>query len=79
MVEKGKGNEGKELFSKMIKAGQRTYFMSVRESSNGHKYLTMTESKLVEKDKFERFRIMVFQDKLGDFASAFAEACQVAA
>ena len=79
MNENGNGNGGKELFNQTIKAGKRTYFMNVKEASNGNKYLTMTESKLIAKDKFERFRIMVFQDKLGEFASVFAAACQVAA
>lgn len=79
MNEKGNGNSANELFSRMVKAGQRTYFVSVREASNGNKYVTITESKRVEKDKFERFRIMVFQDKIRDFVEAVCEAQQVAA
>lgn len=75
----GNGNGGKELFTRTVKAGKRTYFISVKEASNKNKYLTLTESKLVDDNKFERFRIMVFQDKLGDFASAFAEACKMVA
>jgi hypothetical protein len=76
---KENGNGSKELFTRMVKAGQRTYFIAVKEASNKNKYITLTESKLVDKDKFERHNIMVFQDKLGDFATAFAEACQMAA
>jgi len=79
MSENGNGNGGKEMFSRTVKAGKRTYFISVKEASNKNKYLTLTESKLVDDNKFERFRIMVFQDKLSDFASAFAEACKVVA
>jgi hypothetical protein len=75
----GNGNGGKDLFNRMVKAGKRTYFISVKEASNNQKYVTITESKLIEKNKFDRFNIMVFQDKLGEFATAFAEACQVAA
>ena len=73
-----KNNGGKELFSRTVKAGKRTYFISVKQASNSNKYLTLTESKLIDENKFERFRIMVFQDKLSAFASAFAEACQAA-
>ena len=72
------GNGGKEIFSRTIKSGKRTYFISVKEAVNSHKYVTMTESKLVADNKFDRHRIMVFQDKLGDFAGAFAEACKAA-
>ena len=79
MSENGKGNGGKELFNRMVKAGQRTYFVNVKEASNGSKYMTITESKLVEKDKFERFRIMIFQNKLGEFVEAVQEAQQIAA
>ena len=78
MSEKGNGNGGNELFSRMVKAGKRTYFISVKQASNNQKYVTLTESKLVGENKFDRFNIMVFQDKLGDFASAFADACKVA-
>jgi hypothetical protein len=70
-------NGGKELFTKTVKAGKRTYFIGVKEASNKNKYVTLTESKLVGDNKFERFSVMVFQDKLGDFATAFAEACKV--
>ncbi|MFH1577294.1 MAG: DUF3276 family protein [Candidatus Margulisiibacteriota bacterium] len=73
------GKSGKELFNRMVKAGQRTYFVNVKEATNGNKYLTITESKLVEKDKFERFRIMIFQDKLGEFVEAVQEAQLIAA
>ena len=68
------GNGAKELFKRMVKAGRRTYFFSVKEASNNQKYLTVTESKLVEKDKFDRFSIMVFQDKMEEFMKALQEA-----
>jgi len=72
-------NEKNDLFNESVKAGQRTYFVNVREASNGNKYMVITESKRVDKDKFEKSRIMVFQDKLGDFAETFAAACKIAA
>jgi hypothetical protein len=73
------GNGGKELFSRMVKAGQRTYFVSVREANNGNKYLTVTESKRIEKDKFDRSRIFIFKNKIEEFMEALQEAYQVAA
>lgn len=79
MDRKENGNGKKELFSQMVKAGQRTYFIAVREASNQHKYITLTESKLVEKDKFERHNIMIFQDKINDFVDALHAACEVVA
>jgi hypothetical protein len=70
------GNGSSEIFNRTVKAGQRTYFIGIKQASNGNKYLTITESKRVEKDKFERFRIMVFQDKMAEFMDALKEAEQ---
>ena len=72
-------NKHNNLFNRMVKAGRRTYFVTVREAKNSQKYLTITESKLVDKNKFDRTNIMVFQDKLSEFATAFADACKAVA
>lgn len=79
MEKKGYNSGKNELFNKMVKAGQRTYFISVKQASNQHKYITLTESKVVDKDKFERHNIMIFQDKLNDFVDVLHEACELAA
>ncbi|MDI6731512.1 MAG: DUF3276 family protein [Candidatus Margulisbacteria bacterium] len=71
--------KSKDLFNRMVKAGRRTYFISVREAKNNQKYITITESKLVDKDKFDRFSIMVFQDKVSDFVDALEDASEVVA
>ena len=70
------GNGTNEIFNRTVKAGSRTYFIGIKQASNGNKYLTITESKRVEKDKFERYRIMVFQDKMAEFMDALQEAEQ---
>jgi len=75
----GNGNGGKELFKRMVKGGRRTYFISVRESKNSKKYVTLTESKLVGDGKFDRFNIMFFPEKIGEVVQALQEAEQVAA
>jgi len=74
----GNGNGGKELFKRMVKGGRRTYFISVKESKNNKKYVMLTESKLIEKDKFERFSIFVFPEKMGELIGAMQEAAEVA-
>ncbi|MFC1511236.1 DUF3276 family protein [Candidatus Margulisiibacteriota bacterium] len=79
MTENGNGNGGKELFTRMVKAGQRTYFVSAKESAKGNKYIMLTESKRIEKDKFDRSRILLFKDKVEEFISALQEASLVAA
>ena len=37
--------EREDVFSKAVKAGKRTYFFDVKETKQGEKYLTITESK----------------------------------
>ena len=62
------------LFSERVRAGQRTYFFDVRESSKGNLYLTLSESRPTEGDSFERTRITVFNDHLQDFVQAMGKA-----
>jgi Protein of unknown function (DUF3276) len=45
-----------------VPAGQRTYFIDVKEAKNGKKYLVFTESKRNTEGKFDKQRIMVFSD-----------------
>ena len=47
MFEEG---EQKEIFSKVLRAGRRTYFFDVRETKAGDYYLTITESKKFTND-----------------------------
>lgn len=37
--------EREEVFSKAVKAGKRTYFFDVKETKQGERYITITESK----------------------------------
>lgn len=59
-----------ELFSESIKAGSRTYFFDVKESSDGVKYLVVSESR-ARKSGFEHNRVMVFQENFDSFMDGF--------
>ncbi len=67
------------LFSKIIKAGDRTYFIDVKEAKNKSKYLTIAESKkATEGDKkFTRSSVMVFDNQAAPFHEALEEAMKV--
>ncbi len=56
------GNENSEAIK--IPAWQRTYFLDVKESKKGSKYLVFTESRKNKEGKFDRQRIMIFKDDL---------------
>jgi hypothetical protein len=61
------------IFSRMIKARSRTYFMDVKETSKGGKYLTICESRKVD-GEWQRNRIMVFDNDIPNFFQALKEA-----
>ncbi len=64
------------IFSKTIKAGDRTYFIDVKEAKNKSKYLTIAESKPAKEGekKFTRSSVMVFDNQLEKFRDALEEA-----
>jgi hypothetical protein len=61
------------IFSKMIKTRSRTYFLDVKETSKGGKYLTICESRKVD-GEWQRNRIMVFDNDVPNFFQALKEA-----
>ena len=70
------------LFSKSIKAGDRTYFIDVKEAKNKSKYLTIAETK-PSKDakegdkKFTRTSVMIFDNQIENFRDALDEAMKM--
>jgi len=63
----------KELFSKRVTAGSRTYFVDVKGSKEGVLYLVITESRPSD-EGYEHERVMVFEENF----TAFAEALEAA-
>lgn len=66
--------ERKELFSEKVSAGSRTYFLDVKESAKGIKYLVISESRQGGGKSYERNRIMIFREHLGAFNEGFNKA-----
>ena len=66
-------NQKEAIFSRMIKTRSRTYFMDVKETSKGGKYLTICESREVD-GEWQRNRIMVFDNDIPNFFQALKEA-----
>jgi hypothetical protein len=65
-------NETKEIYSKAIKAGKRTYFLDVKEMRSGDKYLIITESKRKALDEngrfiYEKHKIFLFKEDFEKF------------
>lgn len=66
-----------EIFTKVLKAGRRTYFFDVRETKAGDYYLTITESKKNFGENgeatFEKHKIYLYKEDFNNFKEMFNE------
>ena len=67
--------EEKELFSRQLRAGGRTYFFDVKEAANKARYLVISETKQAG-DTYEHHRVFVFEEHFSAFEAAFKEAAR---
>ncbi|WP_158857390.1 DUF3276 family protein [Lunatibacter salilacus] len=62
---------GKKIIESIkIPAKKRTYFVEVKETREGAKFLKIIESKQLDDGEFEQYRIMVFEDDINDIVKA---------
>ena len=61
-----KERQENEIFTKVLKAGRRTYFFDVRETKAGDYYLTITESKKFTHDDgsfhYKKHKIYLYKE-----------------
>ncbi len=58
----------KNIDTKTLKFGKRTYFFDVKEASNGNKYVRVTESRFIkEGEPWRRNTITLFKDDAVEF------------
>jgi len=66
-----------EIFSKVVRAGRRTYFFDVRETRAGDYYLTITESKKFTNEDgtfyYKKHKIYLYKEDFDDFNSSLNE------
>ena len=69
--------EQEEIFSKVLRAGRRTYFFDVRSTKAGDYYLTMTESKKFTNDDgsfhYKKHKIYLYKEDFSEFKEILAE------
>jgi hypothetical protein len=70
-------SEHREIFSKAVRAGKRTYFFDVKATRRNDYFLTITESKKrFQKDGrffFEKHKIFLYKEDFEKFADGFQE------
>ena len=66
-----------EIYSKVIRAGKRTYFFDVKATRGEDYYLTITESKKVYDNEgnshYEKHKIFLYKEDFDKFAEGFDE------
>ena len=70
-------SEHREIFSRAVRAGKRTYFFDVKATRNNDYFLTITESKKrFHKDGrffFEKHKIFLYKEDFEKFSDGFSE------
>jgi hypothetical protein len=69
-----------EIFSKVLRAGRRTYFFDVRATKAGDYYLTLTESKKFSNEDgsfhYKKHKIYLYKEDFSAFAEILNEMMQ---
>ena len=76
-LEKNEDNSREEIFSKVVRAGKRTYFLDVKATRRNDYYLTITESKKrFNRDGrhyFEKHKIFLYKEDFDKFTENLQE------
>lgn len=69
--------EKEEIFSKVLRAGRRTYFFDVRATKADDYYLTITESKKFTNDDgsfhYKKHKIYIYKEDFNEFKDILSE------
>lgn len=78
MSERNDKYQNEEIFSKVVRAGKRTYFFDVKSTRGGDLYLTITESKRKYNDDgtfiYEKHKLFLYKEDFDKFSDGLTEA-----
>ena len=76
-MEESKQHLNEDIFSKVVRAGRRTYFFDVRSTKAGDYYLTISESKKFTNDDgtfyFKKHKIYLYKEDFEIFSNVLGE------
>ena len=76
-MEENNNNVNEDIFSKVLRAGRRTYFFDVRSTKAGDYYLTISESKKFTNEDgtfyFKKHKIYLYKEDFQNFSDILAE------
>ena len=71
-MEENNNNVNEDIFSKVLRAGRRTYFFDVRSTKAGDYYLTISESKKFTNEDgtfyFKKHKIYLYKEDFQNFS-----------
>ena len=77
----GRMEDREEVYSKVVKAGKRTYFLDVRATRNQDYYLTITESKKKYDDagnvSYSKHKLFLYKEVFEKFKEGLDEAVKI--
>ena len=76
-MEENNNNVNEDIFSKVLRAGRRTYFFDVRSTKAGDYYLTISESKKFTNEDgtfyFKKHKIYLYKEDFKNFSEILGE------
>lgn len=77
-MEERKYNDAEDIYSKILRAGRRTYFFDVRATKADDYYLTVTESKKFTHDDgtfhYQKHKIYLYKEDFSEFKEMLTKA-----
>jgi hypothetical protein len=70
------GKRNDDVFSKVVRAGKRTYFIDIKTTKANELYLTLTESKKVGtegNENFQKHKIFLYKEDIENFRDGLDE------
>jgi hypothetical protein len=63
-----------EIFTRRVRAGKRTYFFDVKATkSEKDFYITITESKRISEEEYEKHKLFLYKEDFEKFVNALSE------
>ena len=63
-----------EIYAKRVPAGKRTYFFDVKATRSGRDFfITITESKRIDENRYEKHKLFLYKEDFGKFVNALHE------
>ena len=70
-------DKSSEVYSKVVRAGKRTYFFDVKATKNNDLYLTLTESKktiIDGRESYQKHKLFLYKEDFEKFQDGLADA-----